>query len=97
MSDERKMPAWPWIAAQLVGLPVLYVLSSGPTQRIGVHPVTRNAFSSLFGTVPITVLERAEWWHKMYAPLWWASHEEWGSPLKTYWDLFPIRERPRTK
>jgi hypothetical protein len=29
MSDERK-PVWPWIVAGLIGLPVLYVLSSGP-------------------------------------------------------------------
>ncbi len=29
MSEERK-PLWPWIAALLVGLPVLYVASFGP-------------------------------------------------------------------
>jgi hypothetical protein len=29
MSDERR-PLWPWIAALLIGLPVLYVLSFGP-------------------------------------------------------------------
>jgi len=30
MSDERKTALWPWIAALLVGLPVLYVASFGP-------------------------------------------------------------------
>ena len=30
MSDDRKKPLWPWIAALLIGLPVLYVLSFGP-------------------------------------------------------------------
>jgi len=29
MSEERR-PLWPWIAAMLVGLPVLYVASFGP-------------------------------------------------------------------
>jgi hypothetical protein len=29
MSDDRR-PVWPWIAALLVGLPVLYVASFGP-------------------------------------------------------------------
>ena len=29
MSDERR-PVWPWIAALLIGLPVLYVASFGP-------------------------------------------------------------------
>lgn len=32
MSDERKKAVvWPWIAALLIGLPVLYVGSFGPT------------------------------------------------------------------
>jgi hypothetical protein len=30
MSDDRKKPVWPWIAALLIGLPALYVLSFGP-------------------------------------------------------------------
>lgn len=30
MSEERKNPVWPWIAALLIGLPVLYVASFGP-------------------------------------------------------------------
>jgi len=30
MSEERKSSVWPWIAALLVGLPVLYVASVGP-------------------------------------------------------------------
>jgi hypothetical protein len=29
MDDERR-PLWPWIAALLIGLPALYVLSFGP-------------------------------------------------------------------
>lgn len=30
MSDERKKPVWPWIAALLIGLPLMYVVSFGP-------------------------------------------------------------------
>ena len=30
MIDERKPHVWPWIAALLIVLPVLYVLSIGP-------------------------------------------------------------------
>ena len=30
MSEERKKPVWPWIAALLIGLPVLYLASFGP-------------------------------------------------------------------
>ncbi len=30
MGDDRKTPLWPWIAALLIGLPVLYVASFGP-------------------------------------------------------------------
>jgi hypothetical protein len=30
MSEERKSHVWPWIAALLIGLPVLYVTSFGP-------------------------------------------------------------------
>jgi hypothetical protein len=31
MSDERKKSVWPWIAALLIGLPVLYVALFGPS------------------------------------------------------------------
>jgi hypothetical protein len=30
MTSDRKQPIWPWIAALLIGLPVLYVASFGP-------------------------------------------------------------------
>jgi hypothetical protein len=37
MSEERKPPLWPWIAAALIGLPVLYVASFGPACWIVSH------------------------------------------------------------
>ena len=33
MTDDRK-PLWPWIAALLIGLPLLYVASFGPVNWI---------------------------------------------------------------
>src|SRR5258708_10231235 len=30
MSEERKRTIWPWVAALLVGLPMMYVASFGP-------------------------------------------------------------------
>src|SRR5262245_32900458 len=30
MGHDRKKPVWPWIAALLIGLPVLYLASFGP-------------------------------------------------------------------
>jgi hypothetical protein len=36
MSEQRKKPLWPWIAALLIGLPVLYVLSRGPVEWLYV-------------------------------------------------------------
>jgi hypothetical protein len=40
MSDDRKIPLWPWIVALLVVLPMLYVGSVGPAfwlhRRMGI-------------------------------------------------------------
>lgn len=38
MSSERK-PIWPWIAALLIGLPVMYVASFGPACWLVAHEV----------------------------------------------------------
>ena len=44
MSDERK-PLWPWIAALLIGLPLLYVVSFGPACWVTSRSnVTRHEF-----------------------------------------------------
>jgi hypothetical protein len=31
MSEQRKLLVWPWLAALVIGLPVLYFVSFGPT------------------------------------------------------------------
>jgi hypothetical protein len=38
MNDDRKS-LWPWIAALLIGLPVMYVASFGPVYMLVVSPV----------------------------------------------------------
>jgi hypothetical protein len=37
MSDDRHRPIWPCIVALLIGLPVIYVLSSDPMQSVAFH------------------------------------------------------------
>jgi len=93
MSDERK-PFWPWIAALLIGLPVLYLLSSGPMQTVAfqrtetVHPRTKSVTTSW--------VKRGRWWPRVYAPLVWASSQPWGAPVTWYWKNFPIRVKRET-
>ena len=59
MNDDRKKPLWPWIVALLIGLPVLYVLSSGPT----VTMAWRDEVTFPPG-LPIALSDRCqdEWW-----------------------------------
>jgi len=96
MSEERKKPVWPWIAALLIGLPTLYVLSSGPMQTLAFRSRTVT-FSvpadSLIGAAE-TVFDQGAWWPKIYAPLIWVVDQEWGEPIAWYWRLFPIADQP---
>jgi hypothetical protein len=88
MSDDRKKPLWPWIVAVLIGLPVLYFLSSGPTRIVAFRH--HNYYSSFYGE--FGVVDADEWWTTGYAPLEWASGQPWGKPVIWYWGLFPIRQ-----
>ncbi len=91
MSEERK-PLWPWIVAVLVGLPVLYVLSSGPMQTVAFRRYTAHAVGGSRIGHSLTATKRGDWWPKVYAPLLWAADQSWGKPVKWYWRKFPIRE-----
>lgn len=56
MSKEQKKAVWPWIVALVVGLPAVYVLSSGPAIWIlckGYLP--ERAFEVVYA--PMTWLE----------------------------------------
>ena len=88
MSEPDKKAVWPWIAALVIGLPVLYVASSGPTRIIAFRHF--NYSSSFYGE--FGVIDADEWWMTMYAPLELASKQWWGQPVKSYWGLFPIRQ-----
>jgi hypothetical protein len=98
MSDERKMRVWPWIAALLIGLPVLYVLSSGPTQTVAfrshVSYLPVLASSGPGSMAAVSDIDMGRWWPGVYAPLLWVSEQSWGDPLNWYWALFPISETP---
>ena len=76
MSADRKKSLWPWIAALLIGLPVLYVASFGPACWIVAH---HGGHSSLFDHVywpigwcsderPSTVLSVVKWYAMIGSP-----------------------------
>lgn len=47
MSEERKTHVWLWIAALLIGLPVLYVASFGPACFLVDRQILRMSVFSL--------------------------------------------------
>ena len=48
MSDDRK-PLWPWLAALLLGLPVLYVASFGPACWVSARvPALHSGFDQVY-------------------------------------------------
>lgn len=79
-----------WGVAALALLPVLYVLSSGPTQTVAFRRhVTHHIDSGRVQARAVT--DMGAWWPIVYAPLIWAEDQSWGGPLVWYWKLFPIR------
>ena len=90
MSDEQKRPLWPWIVAILIGLSLLYVLSSGPMQILACHLTEERTPLKGGGVSVIYVDHRGMWWPKIYAPLVWASQQRWGASISRYWMLFPV-------
>lgn len=77
-------------AAALVGLSVLYVLSSGPMQCVAFRS-RRTHVNELSGPgMMIETIETGFWWPAAYAPLLWASEQSWGDVVNWYWRLFPI-------
>jgi hypothetical protein len=99
MSDGRKKRGvWPWVVTVLIGLPVLYVLSSGPMQTLAFRrTIETPAFRVTTWRPPrwIVSTDRGYWWPTVYAPIVWVSEQSWGEPVKWYWGLFPIREPVR--
>ena len=70
MSEERKKVVWPWIAALLIGLPVLYVASFGLACRLVRRDVLRGDDVAHFyrpiveyaSTGPAWIRRAAEWY-----------------------------------
>ncbi len=48
MSEDRKKPLWPWIAAVLIGLPVLYVASFGPACWLAARDSMPHVIAQLY-------------------------------------------------
>lgn len=98
MTPSRKKPGVAFWATVAVILPALYVLSFGPMRIVGMHyemppptPKTLGFGWSIEGPTEFDAVPNA-WYQALYRPLIWASQQSWGSPLATYWLLFPIRE-----
>jgi len=83
-----------WTFAIVIGVPALYVLSSGPMQTVAfrshVLGVAPPASPGSAGLVTSRFVEMGEWWPVVYGPLLWASDQPWGDRLNRYWDLFPF-------
>ena len=92
MSDERKKAGvWPWIVALLIGLPVLYVLSSGPARTVACRRYSLNIANEWDMRIVAD-----KWWLTVYAPLCCVS-ENSAQPcakiLNLYSWKFPIPKR----
>jgi hypothetical protein len=85
-----------WSAALLAVTPALYVLSSGPltmvafSNRLGEESTVLPDGTMRLGVTQETSL--GTWFPIAYAPLLWASEQEWGDPIFWYWDVFPNRQ-----
>lgn len=96
MTAPRKKPGWAfWTIVVLVVLPVLYVLSSGPTLMIARTRVYNASPSGPAAPgipigldVDVVVDTVDDWWSAVYSPLEAAADHPWGELLTWYWDLF---------
>jgi len=81
-----------WTAVALVLAPVLYVLSSGPLTmvsfrtQVAIAPTILPDGSTVVAATGATTF--GKWFPIAYAPLFWASEQEWGDPVFWYWELF---------
>ena len=85
-----------WIAARtwrfwavVAMLPVLYVVSSGPTRMVGAYPQPLSGNRLVLEPDP---LSSGNWYSAVYRPLGWVRYYPWAKPLRWYWDLFPVRD-----
>jgi hypothetical protein len=85
MSNEQRKPVWPWIAALLVGLPVLYVASFGPA--CWWFSRSENRYPVLSGALrPLPFAPRIYFpigWMNAHGPKFIAKPIEWYATLGT--------------
>jgi hypothetical protein len=97
MSEPRKKPLWPWIVALLIGLPVLYVVSSGPARTLLVEKrlvIPTGPPGTQLWIGPTVVVESGRW-KTLYLPLDLIAAQKIGALLRWYWDWFPLDAKPR--
>lgn len=89
----------PWAKRAILALvlvPLLYVVSSGPTKRLTFRRDVWTEPAVLpDGTIGRTAhcrTDRGKWFPIAFAPLLVASDQPWGKPVAWYWNLFPIDE-----
>ena len=92
MSDERRISVWPWAAAVLLGLPVIYVASFGPACWVtGRFNTGATALAIVYKPITggrswseETVLTRlTDWYAGIGAPAGWGwsySERLYGNP-----------------
>jgi hypothetical protein len=91
MSEARTKSGRTRIIIVAVVLPLLYVLSSGPTQSLAFTYGHVTYDDDGLGNVGVSVeLDQGVWWPKVYAPLMWIAEQSWGDWLCSYWQLFPV-------
>jgi hypothetical protein len=73
MSDDRKKPLWPWIAAVLVALPVLYVGSYALLVERSRWQITRDGSGRVpiySSTIPkVGRVPFSKEWDELFAPI----------------------------
>lgn len=79
-----------WLIAGLI-LPVLYVMSSGPTfsMALSAGQVKYEKVAGTDGTERLAAtieISPSPWWQVAYAPLVLASGTTWGEPIASYWE-----------
>ena len=94
MTDDRKTPVWPWIVALLIGLPVLYVASIGPS--FWIHQRTRTGGRAiLFVYRPIiNAFDADSPWQRLLDSYVFLGVESGSSPCEDDGDIVWFREPP---
>ena len=71
----------------LIGLPVMYLLSSEPMHGVAFPNAELVGFNPDGSAV---FRDEDGWWATAYGPLIWVSKQQCGKPIARYWSFFPI-------